>query len=71
MTSDCRNSAMNGVDDGAQTGVPGLVAEGIVDLLEVIQIDEQQRDRQAPRTRACKQAASSRSMKRATIQALR
>src|SRR5258707_5971410 len=40
---------MNGVDDGAQARIPGLMAERIVDLLEMIEIDEQERDRQAAR----------------------
>jgi hypothetical protein len=43
---------MNGVDDGAQARVPGLMAERIVDLLEMIEIDEQERDRQTARPRS-------------------
>src|SRR5271155_2353722 len=31
---------VNRLDDGAQTSIPRLMAEGIVDLLEMIQIDE-------------------------------
>ncbi len=40
---------VNGFDDGAQARIAGLVPEGVVNLFEVIEIDEQQRDRQAAR----------------------
>jgi hypothetical protein len=43
---------MNWVDDGAQARIARLMSKGIVDLLEMIKIDEQERDRQAARPRS-------------------
>ena len=45
MTSDWRSSAWIGAMILAQAGVSGRMSEGVVDLFEVIEVDEQQRDR--------------------------
>ena len=52
MTSDCRSSAWIGANDRAQAGIACRVSKGVVDLFEVIEIDEQERDRQSTRPRA-------------------
>src|SRR6185437_5414392 len=39
-------------DDRMQARVSGLVTEGVVDLFEVVQVYEKQRDRQTARARA-------------------